>query len=530
MAWTSFRTSTPNSGVQYGGYNDIMWIQVIGDGTSVSSNGTRTYYWHVNYGSGGNTYCDLSWGGTIYNESGTVWGSTTLGAGGYQEFYYTLSYTGGSGTYYTADVGIGISCPSTNTYKLNANGGTDGSVTRIIKVEGLQAKFPTKEQSATRQNYVNLGWSTNSGATEAQYTFGNSYWTSDKPITFYSVWKLDYRKPVISNLETQRYKIVSGSFVKDDDGDVIRVTGNFQLDTLQTDSVSVNKLKIEYKKPSDNTPKEIVKERDILGNVEGITYNSTSRSGTIDYFAGKDEAEGQRCDAGDAWIITVSIQDTRPNTSFPNNTGYATTTTQAAFAILDVGAKGKNVTFGAQSRDSLNLDSYNFGITNFVSSPTIQLQPLDSGNKETYFDNAVKEVVPANLFVDSSKEFLDARKIITHHRVKLWENATPISAFNSQPITLSGIVPSGLDDFNYFAIDCYYRNNDSTAPAIRIGQEFIFPTKDGSTYLLSIYASDYYRYVSIAKDVTTGEWTMQINVCPGGNRFVIPTAIYGLVF
>lgn len=77
---------------------------------------------------------------------------------------------------------------NTYTVTLNANGGTNGSVTSFTKTYGVTATFPTSAQSPTRSGWTFLGWSASKTATSATYTAGSNY-TANAGGTFYAVWR-----------------------------------------------------------------------------------------------------------------------------------------------------------------------------------------------------------------------------------------------------------------------------------------------------------------------------------------------------
>ena len=77
---------------------------------------------------------------------------------------------------------------NTWTVTLNANGGTNGSVTSFTKTYGVSASFPTSAQSPTRSGYTFLGWGTSATSTSVTYAASATY-SANSGGTFYAIWR-----------------------------------------------------------------------------------------------------------------------------------------------------------------------------------------------------------------------------------------------------------------------------------------------------------------------------------------------------
>lgn len=108
---------------------------------------------------------------------------------------------GGSYTANSAATLYAVWKANTYTIKYNANGGTGapGNQTKTYgKTLTLSNTIPA------RTNYTFKGWGTSASATSATYSAGGSY-TANSAATLYAIWELAYTKPVISDLELQRF-------------------------------------------------------------------------------------------------------------------------------------------------------------------------------------------------------------------------------------------------------------------------------------------------------------------------------------
>lgn len=88
----------------------------------------------------------------------------------------------------------------TYTVSYNANGGS-GAPGSQTKTHGTALTLSSTKP--TRTNYTFLGWATTASATTATYAAGASY-TANAAITLYAVWRLNYTKPRITNLNIYR--------------------------------------------------------------------------------------------------------------------------------------------------------------------------------------------------------------------------------------------------------------------------------------------------------------------------------------
>lgn len=107
------------------------------------------------------------------------------------------------GASYSADKSITLYAiwkADTYTVSYNANGGT-GAPGNQTKTYGKTLTLSTTKPTRTRAKF--LGWGTSASTSTVSYAAGGSY-TSNKAITLYAVWEIEYRKPRIYNVTVGR--------------------------------------------------------------------------------------------------------------------------------------------------------------------------------------------------------------------------------------------------------------------------------------------------------------------------------------
>ncbi|MBP3441591.1 MAG: InlB B-repeat-containing protein [Clostridia bacterium] len=160
----------------------------------ISTGGEKKYYTFTPTESG--TYVIYSTGSSdtkvyLYNSSGS---EITSNDDGGEDRNFRLQYNLTAGTKYRIGVGYyNSSATGTIPFKFgkvytvtyNANGGS-GAPSSQSKDYG--ASLTLSSATPTRAGYTFLGWSTNSSATSASYSAGDSY-TANADTTLYAVWK-----------------------------------------------------------------------------------------------------------------------------------------------------------------------------------------------------------------------------------------------------------------------------------------------------------------------------------------------------
>ena len=145
-----------------------------------------TLSYNANGGSGapgnqvGNSNTNLTVSSTTPVRSGySFLGWSTSPTSTYPQYY------GGSQIYMNANITLyAVWSPITYTLSYNANGGSGAPASQTV---GANSYLTVSSTVPARQGYIFTGWSTNAGASSAQYYAGNQiYMNSDK--TLYAVW------------------------------------------------------------------------------------------------------------------------------------------------------------------------------------------------------------------------------------------------------------------------------------------------------------------------------------------------------
>ena len=143
----------------------------------------------------------------------------------------TVSYAAGAS--YTSNQSITLYAVwKANTYTVtyNANGGS-GAPANQTKTYGVTLEL--SKTVPTRTNYTFKGWGTSASTTTVSYAAGGSY-TSNKAITLYAVWELNYNKPRIYSLSAKRCNSDGST---NEEGTSAYITFNWNTDKTVTSIV-----------------------------------------------------------------------------------------------------------------------------------------------------------------------------------------------------------------------------------------------------------------------------------------------------
>ena len=219
----------------------------------------------------------------------------------------TCSYSSYNGASNSGSTSVTLTVPAkpSHTISFNANGGS-GAPGSITKWYGEQITIPTTKP--TRENYQFDGWSTSSTATSPSYLVGQSYWVSDSNQTYYAVWTLLYKNPVVKLIDVHR--VESSTSTEDVSlGEYGRAQFDWSVDTtIYPDNIISNVDA--YAILSDGSRPTCT----IIGNVEGIsgtfyvvTPIATSLWGTI-VITVTDSQNGSTNASGTIGISTIPLE------------------------------------------------------------------------------------------------------------------------------------------------------------------------------------------------------------------------------
>lgn len=219
------------------------------------------------------------------------------------------------------EIAVEVPALESHTVSFNANGGT-GAPSSVTKWRTEMVTIPSTVP--TRTNYEFLGWSESKTAASASYQAGQSYWTADKDVTYYAVWKLVSNPPTVK-MEVTR---CNSSYTADSEGTYAKAVVTWSVDTA---SVSTNVGKTVKVSWSPST-------------------SASSKSATVSAKSGTTTLKlGSGFDGGTTYSLTASVTDSLGLTS--------TTTAQklgGVFHTFDIGYKGKSMGLGAAASDTAN--------------------------------------------------------------------------------------------------------------------------------------------------------------------------------
>lgn len=164
-------------------YSIINGTKVQPSGSwTVASNGTK----YINPSSGTRT---------ITYERGTTSTTKTISFSSYIAGSYAPGTSSGS---------VSISVPALQSWTLqfDSNGGT-GTVANKTKFYNTALTLPAS--GFTKVGYRQIGWSTNSSATTAEYAMGGTYPAASAGGTLYAVWEAVLLPPSITEFVASRY-------------------------------------------------------------------------------------------------------------------------------------------------------------------------------------------------------------------------------------------------------------------------------------------------------------------------------------
>lgn len=239
---------------------------------------------------------------------------------------------GGSYTTNASDTLYAVWSANTYTITLNANGGTNGSVTSVTKTYGQSATLPSASNSPTRTNYNFLGWSETMNATTATWAAGASYTKAiTANTTLYAVWELAYIKPQINNLIAYR---CDSSGNQDDAGTYAKVRFDWICGSDGTSDLIPTEIKIEAKETTASSYSTV------------YTTTPTTTSGTI-------VGTTSGLDTGSQYDVLITITD---------STGYGTRSTfiSKATFVIDVNEDGSMISFGEAASDAEDVSEPTF--------------------------------------------------------------------------------------------------------------------------------------------------------------------------
>lgn len=239
---------------------------------------------------------------------------------------------GGSYTTNASDTLYAVWSVNKYTITLNANGGTNGSVTSVSKTYGQSATLPSAANSPTRANYNFLGWSETMNTTSATWAAGASYTKAiTANTTLYAVWELAYIKPQISNLIA--YRCDSGGN-QDDTGTYAKVRFDWICGSNGTANLIPTEIKIEAKKITESSYTTV------------YTTTPTESSGTIVGTISGIDTESQ-------YNVLITITDSTGN-------GTRSTFISKATFVIDVNEDGSMISFGEAASDAADVSEPTF--------------------------------------------------------------------------------------------------------------------------------------------------------------------------
>lgn len=316
------------------GYTFVGWGKSASDtsvdyaaGASYTTNAAITLYaiWKktitLTYDMNGGT-------GTIASQSATVYNATTSKTftlsstkpikTGHSFLGWSKTSTATSASY-TAGGTCSLSASDTlyavwkaneYTVSFNANGGT-GAPSSQKKTYGKTLTLSSTKP--TRTNYTFLGWAASASATTATYSAGGSY-TNNSAVTLYAVWKLNYKKPTISQVSVNRWD--SDNNKVSDEGQNIRV--KFHWKTFN----DVTSITITLKSST--------------GAIEE-TLPASDKEGDVDKIVG-----GNELGVETTYTVIISVCDGNG----PEYETNKTVTVPGSIFVIDMKAGGKGVSFG----------------------------------------------------------------------------------------------------------------------------------------------------------------------------------------
>lgn len=287
------------------------------DTFKISAQTSYTVSFNANGGSGAPS-SQTKW----YGDSLTL-SSTKPSRTGYTFSKWNTSSSGSGTSYspggsYTANASAtlyAIWTANTYTITLNANGGTNGSVTSVKKTYNSNVTLPTAAQSPTRTNYTFLGWSSSSSSSSAQWTAGATYSNNiTANTTLYAVWRLAYIAPTITGLTCFRS---DSSGTVSDDGSYACVKFSWKVDTSVYSSNAAASVTI------------------ALNGTTKYTYTAGGTSGSVSQVISGLSAES-------SYTITAAVKDTYTS----GTTTTKTATIGSATYTIDILKGGTGIGFG----------------------------------------------------------------------------------------------------------------------------------------------------------------------------------------
>lgn len=239
---------------------------------------------------------------------------------------------GGSYTTNASDTLYAVWSANKYTITLDANGGTNGSVTSVSKTYGQSATLPSAADSPTRVNYNFLGWSETMNATTATWAAGASYTKAiTANTTLYAVWQLAYIKPQVNDLIA--YRCDSGGN-QDDTGTYAKVRFNWICGSNGATNLIPTEIKIEAKKTTETSYTTV------------YTTTPTEPSGTIVGTMSGIDTESQ-------YDVLITIADSTGN-------GSRSTFISKATFVIDVNEDGSMISFGEAASNAKDVSEPTF--------------------------------------------------------------------------------------------------------------------------------------------------------------------------
>lgn len=211
------------------------------------------------------------------------------------------------------------------TVAYNANGGT-GTISNGTKWYGENLTLSSSK--FTRTDFNQIGWSTSSTATTAQYAFGATY-SANAAITLYAVWQRIYELPKITISKVFR---CDSSGTAADEGKYAKILFSWSLY-----NVSGNSL------------------QSLIFTVNGVNYNVYNSSppsgltGSGNIIVGNDALSTES-----SYPISATIKDTSQQGS--GRSGTASASVPNAYYALDILSGGHGLGIGCPATQLETLD------------------------------------------------------------------------------------------------------------------------------------------------------------------------------
>lgn len=133
----------------------------------------------------------------------------------------------------TAKATFTVPALAKKTVSYNANGGS-GSISSQTKYYG-EALTLSQGGAFTRENHTLIGWNTAAGGGGTSYALGGTYKDDSANRTLYAQWRMDYTKPVMSEVKAFRVTAEDPT-TKVDEGTLIRIEFTYKGGTIDAGS------------------------------------------------------------------------------------------------------------------------------------------------------------------------------------------------------------------------------------------------------------------------------------------------------